>query len=113
MVFLPLWSKEYNCSYKTLINRKNLIIGECSLYNKIYPDLHYHSNSHEIYIILEGSGYVYNGNKWEYTEKGDIYEFKPYTYHALKTTGYIKILYIFNNGPFEKIDYNFKNKSKL
>lgn len=112
MYTLPLSMKSDYYKYNTILNRNDMVIGECELNRCIFPDIHYHTYSREIYLILEGNGFVYKGDKWIYTSVGDIHYFNPYCYHGLKTDNHIKILYIFTRGPYKNIDYNYK-KSKL
>ena len=109
---LPLNYIDKNIIYNTLINNKNYVIGDCQLFNKHFPDIHYHSDCTEIYIIIDGEGEIYKDNKWVFTKKNDIHILLPNTYHCLKTEKYISIIYIFNKGPFQNIGYNYK-KSKL
>ena len=96
-----------------VINRVDLVIGECKIENNIFPDIHYHPDHMEVYIIKDGIGEIYIKDKWIPTKSGDIHIIPPYTLHGLKTNSKIHMYYIFNSGPFETIKYIYKKKSHL
>ena len=94
--------------YSTICDRKDLIIGECTITYEKKDVIHYHDVP-EIYIILEGDGEVLFKGEWVSAKKGDMFNIPEKTRHSARTTGMMKILYIFDKGPFNTIKYYFDN----
>jgi len=104
MSFLPKSLNIPELHYETIYETNNTVVGKCTIFKGNKFTIHYHNIS-EIYIILDGNGEVFNKGKWEKTKKGDIFNFPPYTQHCARTSTMLKILYIFNNGPFNQVKY--------
>ena len=109
-VVLPNSQNNMKIKYNTIYDTNGLVIGICTIYsgNKLF--LHYHDFD-EVYMITEGIGEVYNGEKWVIARKGDIFKFKAGTYHsAMAAENYpLKFTYMFLNGPFNTIKYYGKS----
>ena len=109
-VILPNSQHTTQIKYNTIYDTNDLVIGNCTIYsgNKLF--IHYHDID-EIYIITEGIGEVYNGEKWVIARKGDIFKFKAGTYHgAMAAENYLlKFTYMFFTGPFNTIKYHVKS----
>ena len=110
MSVLPNSFESTKIKYETIHDSDNLVIGNCTMYGDSELFVHYHDID-EIYIITEGVGYVYTGQKWEPAKKGDIFKFKSKTYHCAKTEkdSILKFTYVFFEGPFNTIKYHGKS----
>lgn len=110
-IILPDSQNNMKIKYNTIYNTNELVIGNCTIYsgNKLF--LHYHDFD-EVYMITDGIGEIYNGEKWVIARKGDIFKFKAGTLHcAMSAENYLlKFTYMFLNGPFNTIKYHVKSK---
>ena len=109
-IILPNSKDNLKIKYNTIYDTNELVVGNCTIYsgNKLF--LHYHDFD-EIYMITEGIGEVYNGEKWVIARRGDFFKFKAGTYHgAMAGENYaLKFTYMFLNGPFKMIKYYGKS----
>ena len=114
MSYLPETYTTENLTYDTLINTKDFVMGKCN----ILPGSDFKIHAHEIpetYVIIEGTGEVYNNDRWEAVSKGDVKVFDTGVWHSCRTsnpTG-IKLIYFFNTGPFSEIKYIYPQMSNL
>lgn len=101
------WSK--GILYFTLYNNDNGVIGIAYVSNTFNAYLHRHQES-ETYVFLEGKGRLYLNNTENYITSPSIISIPSNMKHAMTPiTNHVKLMFIFNTGPLEKIQYTYYN----
>ena len=110
-MYLPENYISEKLKYKTITNNKNFVLGTCAILPESDYKIHKHKIS-ETYIITEGTGEIYVNDHWRSVKKGDVIVFKSDVWHCCKTSNPkgIKLVYFFNTGPFNTIEYIYQSK---
>lgn len=109
MSILPNFLVTDNISYQTLFENENSVLGKCVLKkDNSFLKIHYHDYD-EIYMITNGSGFIYKNDRWFKAEKGNVFLFKAKELHCAKTNDSLEFMYLFPKGPFKTIKYHMKS----
>lgn len=93
--------------YYTVYENTNCVLGYCIINPNNQFRIHYHDTT-EVYVVLDGTGEVYENNKWRKVSKGHIFVFGPNIEHCCRTYNEIILAYMFFKGPFNNIKYYSK-----
>ena len=96
--------------YFTIYNKTNGILGIALVKKGFEAELHSHKEK-ETYIFMEGTGKLHLDNKEINISKPSIITIDSNKVHAMTPISkYVKLMFIFNQGPLNRIDYNYYNK---
>lgn len=104
-VFNYLTNKKF-INWKNFINNKNIVLGTCVI--KPYGDLFKHKHKiDEYYFVMEGKAKIYIDDEPTILEKNMLIKIPKYKFHYTKNilNEDFKFMYIFENGPFEEVNY--------